>query len=69
MSGFQSAARFVDMYRLCLDLRILRLCLDLRPPLLQVYHMFLSVVSGIQTAIRSGVSHVSVGCVLNSDRR
>ena len=31
---------FVDMYRLCLDLRILRLCLDFRPPLVLMYHMF-----------------------------
>ena len=40
MSGFQSAARFVDMYRLCLDLRILRLCLDFSPPLGLMYDMF-----------------------------
>ena len=60
---------FVDLYRLCLDLRILRLCLDLRPPLVLMYHMFISVVSCFQTAIRSGVAHVSIGCVLNSDRR
>ena len=35
---------FLDMYRLCLDLRILRLCLDLRPPLVLMYPMFISVV-------------------------
>ena len=56
MSGFQSAARFVDMYRLCLDLRILRLCLDFSPPLGLMYDMFC-----FQTAIRCGVSHVSIG--------
>ena len=47
---------FVDMYRLCLDLRILRLCLDFSPPLGLMYDMFC-----FQTAIRCGVSHVSIG--------
>ena len=44
------------MYRLCLDLRILRLCLDFSPPLGLMYDMFC-----FQTAIRCGVSHVSIG--------